>query len=107
MAHKSDHCKNTTRSKKYHENQCVTGIGGEAANAQQIRGPGFVIRVSSPKRGFRLFITWAETGVAELSPDVTEAWRYPSFYAANDSARLAFGPRIRDFDVEVLPGEGR
>jgi len=54
---------------------------------RRVRGPGVVISVTSPQKGFKLFIA----SVAELSPDMEmdEAWRYPSLGEANDGARLA------------------
>jgi hypothetical protein len=47
------------------------------------RGPGFVIWLSRRNSPVAGFVTWAETGVAELSPTIRDAWRFPTLNAAN------------------------
>jgi hypothetical protein len=107
METKSNHKNDTTKFEKANEQHGLSHKTRTLPNTQQIRGPGWVVCVSSPRMGGRLFITWAETGVAELSPDRKDAWRYPTPTAANDGVRRAFGPRIRSYAVAVLPeGDG-
>jgi hypothetical protein len=67
------------------------------------RGPGFVVWLSA--RGARVagFITWAETGVAELSPAMRDAWHFPTVTAANSAAERAFGPAIEGCAMAVFP----
>lgn len=67
------------------------------------RGPGFVIWLSRPNSPVAGFITWAETGVAELSPAIRDAWRFPTLIAANSAADRAFGPAIETCSVAVFP----
>jgi hypothetical protein len=67
------------------------------------RGPGFVVWLSSPNARFAGFIAWAETGVAELSPAMREAWRFPTLTAANTAVGRALGPGIETCAVAVFP----
>src|SRR5262249_32167095 len=67
------------------------------------RGPGFVIWLSAPNSRVSGFITWAETGVAELSPAIRDAWHFPTLRAANDAARRALGPAIETYATAVFP----
>jgi hypothetical protein len=67
------------------------------------RGPGFVVWLVT--RRSKGFVTFTSTGVAELSPHIKDAWRFPSRKAANDNVCLALGHRVRDAEVKVLSAE--
>jgi hypothetical protein len=67
------------------------------------RGPGFVVWLSGSNGKTRGFITWTETAVAELSPGIQDAWRFPSVKAANDSVARALGPAVENYAVAIFP----
>lgn len=67
------------------------------------RGPGFVVWLSASNGKTEGFITWTETAVAELSPRIHDAWRFPSVKAANDSVACAFGAAIENYAVAIFP----
>jgi hypothetical protein len=67
------------------------------------KGPGFVVWLTSSNRKIKGFISWSETGVAELSPIVREAWHFPSLKAANDSVARGFGPVADHLGLAVFP----
>jgi hypothetical protein len=69
------------------------------------RGPGFVVWLSAPGARVEGFITWAETGVAELSPAMRDAWRFPTLTTANSAAGRAFGPLIEGCAMAVFPAK--
>jgi hypothetical protein len=104
MAHKSDQRYHTGSTSKLNEDQIVNSKTHGSSKAEQIRGVGFVIFIGSPKKGWKLFISWAETGIAELVPNRSDAWHYPTLRAANDAVRRAFGPRVYDYTVEISSG---
>ncbi len=69
------------------------------------RGPGFVIWVSSAARGGGGYMTWCQTAVAEFSPSIREAWRFPSLKSANDNLCQALGPRAEDCAAAIFPAD--
>jgi hypothetical protein len=69
------------------------------------RGPGFVVWLSAPGARVEGFIAWAETGVAELSPAMCDAWHVPTLTAANSAAGRPFGPAIEGCAVAVFPAK--
>jgi hypothetical protein len=67
MAHKSDHCKDTTDSEKDHESQDVTAKVSTALTTPKVYSPSSVIRAGLVKKGFRVFIARVQAALAELS----------------------------------------
>jgi hypothetical protein len=80
----------------------------KSAPIEQISGPGFVVWLRRHNKGPKLFVTWAETSVIELSPYSRDAWQYPTRNSANDNVRRALGPGIKNYTVRIdrplLPG---
>jgi hypothetical protein len=74
----------------------------KASSMAQIAGPGFVVWLRCHKKAPKLFVTWAETSVIELSPYIKDAWQYPTRTSANDNVRRALGPRIKDYTVRII-----
>jgi hypothetical protein len=74
-----------------------------SSKAAIARGPGFVVWLSGSNGKTRGFITWTETAVAELSPGIQDAWRFPSVKAANDSVARALGPAVENYAVAIFP----
>jgi hypothetical protein len=69
---------------------------------EHISGPGFVVWLRRDNKAPKFFVTWAETGVVELSPNSEDAWQYPTSTTANDNLLRALGPRIKDYDVRIV-----
>lgn len=102
MARNSSRLNNNTHPKKpQYSNQL--GDRSPLKSVCLVSGPGFVVWVSAPNRRLRGFITWSETAVAELSPALRDAWRFPSLKAANDSAARALGPAYEHFSTATFP----
>jgi hypothetical protein len=68
---------------------------------------GFIAWVTCPNSRIKGFIVWAETSVAELSPNIQNAWQFPTTKAANDSVSRAFGAQAEDYGVAVFPAGER
>jgi hypothetical protein len=64
---------------------------------------GFIAWITSPHSRTRGFIVWAETAVADLSPNIQDAWHFPTAKAAKDSVSLAFGFQAKDYKVSIFP----
>jgi hypothetical protein len=69
------------------------------------RGPGFVVWVGAANSRISGFISWAETGVAELSPVIRDAWHFPTPQAANIAVNRAFGAAIKAYTTKVLQSD--
>src|SRR5580704_12188100 len=102
METKSNRGKFTACNEKVNECNALSQTPPGGANRQQISGPGFVVSLSLPNRGPKLFLTWAETGVAELSPYPRDAWHYPTWRCANDNVRRALGHRTSDYAIRII-----
>jgi hypothetical protein len=66
----------------------------------QSRQDGFVIHIAS--RRMTGFITWAETAVFELSPSLSDAWKFSSRAAARQAIGRALGPAGAKLNITVV-----
>jgi hypothetical protein len=101
MARHNDRQQYTTTPENSKETSKLSNRHGNSLRVAA--GPAFVVWLSHPGRKLRGFITWSETAVAELSPNIRDAWHFPSAKAASDSVARSFGPMVEGFSVAVFP----
>jgi hypothetical protein len=66
---------------------------------------GYLVRLTHRTRRIDEWLSSGDFSVAYLSTDRAEAWWYRSRKEALSALRISMGPRLRDFDFEIIPDQ--
>jgi hypothetical protein len=69
----------------------------------QGRGADFIVQMTLVADQRHYYVAWAQPAVLELTPFVSEAWRYASRKAATQSVLIALGSAAKRYEIAVLP----
>lgn len=63
---------------------------------------GFIVQIQTINWKRKGFLAWAESGVAEISPNRADACVYSTWPAARIASQMAFGHAVKQYSVTIL-----
>jgi len=100
MAPSSGLPKSITSTQTYPRAYKFRGTFASLSTKSNEANSGVVLWIGKP---FRAYLGWAETGVAEFSPFLGDAWIFPTALEATSALARALGPIADRFGVAVFP----
>ena len=103
MAHASGPIYSIKNEKKYRKNNSLQNKKRHKATPADVIKSSFIVWLQSRYSRTEGFVAWTQSAVAELSPNICDAWRFPTSKAANDAIASALGLEIESYNLAVFP----
>jgi hypothetical protein len=81
---------------------CPKAATSLTIKAPQVLHPAFVIRLTHRTRRVIEYLARADTAVAELSPQLADAWQFPTREAAVRALQAALGSNMTAFRFQIV-----